>query len=424
MAPPRGQFGNRLDTAAGRAKEAQMQAAAAAAASGNPNAAAMAAAIPNAPAAFTQAVAQSAPAMTSRPVQVEMAQSTPGPTIQRVTEYGQAPSISIPAGGGQATYTPGDYDPNEEFAQWARDIGATGAPGARGAAAPTGPTPEERAAASAFLANILRQYGMQGMMGQIDSLISQWGINSAVIIEKLRDTGEYKQRFKGLVNLRERGITDIANEGQYIQFESSYRRVFRDNDLQSYLGTPGSQQEIDRIAQLVGDFSLSVDEVEERVIDARRAVADTAPEVRDSLQRFYNITPDLMVEFVLDPENTSEVVQRRANAAVVGGYAQRAGLEFGAGVSERIGAFLGGERDIQGTQIEPQLTEIADIQRSTQRLAEIEQGELSAETSALSALNLDQEARERVRTLQSRERARFGGRSGITTGSLAAGPGI
>ena len=288
----------------------------------------------------------------------------------------------------------------------------------------TGPTPEERAAASAFLANILRQYGMQGMMGQIDSLISQWGINSAVIIEKLRDTGEYKQRFKGLINLRSKGITDIANEGQYIQFESSYRKIFRDNNLQSYLGEAGSQQEIDKIASLVGDFSLSVDEVEERVIDARRVVADTAPEVRESLQRFYNINPDLMVEFVLDPENTSEVIQRRANAAVVGGYAERAGLEFGAGVSERIGAFLGGERDIQGTQIEPQLTEIADIQRSTQRLAEIEQSDLSAETSALSALNLEESARRRVRDLQSRERARFGGRSAITTASLSEGPGI
>jgi len=288
----------------------------------------------------------------------------------------------------------------------------------------TGPTPEERAAASAFLANILRQYGMEGMMGQIDALIGQWGTNGAVIVEKLRETGEYKQRFKGLINLRSKGITDIANEGQYIQFESSYRKVFRDNNLQSYLGEAGSQQEIDKIASLVGDFSLSVDEVEERVIDARRVIADTAPEVRESLQRFYNIDPDLMVEFVLDPENTSEVIQRRANAAVVGGYAERAGLEFGAGVSERIGAFLGGERDIQGTQIEPQLTEIADIQRSTQRLAEIEQSELSAETSALSALNLEESARRRVRNLQSRERARFGGRSAITTASLSEGPGV
>ena len=321
-----------------------------------------------------------------------------------VNDPGRFSSDNIPSG-----FTPSNYP----------------APAGQAAPAePAGPTPAERAAASAFLRNILRQYGMEGMMGQVDSLIQQWGTQGEVIVEKLRDTGEYRQRFKGLITLREKGITDIPTEGDYIRYESSYRKIFRDNNLQSYLGEAGSQQEIDKIAALVGDFSLSVDEVEERVIDARRVVADTLPEVRESLERFYDITPDLMVEFVLDPENTSETIQRRANAAIVGGYAERAGLEFGAGVSERIGAFLGGERDIQGTQIEPQLTEIADIQRSTQRLAEIEQGDLSAETSALSALNLDEGARRRVRTLQSRERARFSGRSGITTGSLSEGPSI
>ena len=282
---------------------------------------------------------------------------------------------------------------------------------------------QAREGAKSFLRGLLETYGLGSLAGRIDELVGD-SVNELVIAERLRQTPEYRTRFKGLVTLREKGVVDIRDEAEYLRFESSYRKIFRDNDLQSYLGTPGSQQEIDKIAALVGDFSLSVDEVEERVIDARRVVADTAPEVRESLQRFYNITPDLMVEFVLDPENTSEVVQRRANAAVVGGYAQRAGLDFGVGIAERIGSFLGGERDIQGTQIEPQLTQISDIQRTTQRLAEIEQGTLSAETSALAALDLDQEARERVRTLQSRERARFSGRSGITTGTLSAGPSV
>jgi hypothetical protein len=194
--------------------------------------------------------------------------------------------------------------------------------------------------------------------------------------------------------------------------------------LRDYLGTSGTQSEYDSIARLVSDFSLSVNEVRDRVTDAQRVVAETPQEVRDSLQRFYNIDPATLTQYVLDPQRTTSEIQRRANAAIVGGYAARAGLDLGAGVSERIGEFLGGERDIRGTQIEPQLTEIADIQRSTQRLAEIEQGELSAETSALAALDLDREARERVRTLQSRERARFSGRAGITTGSLSAGPSI
>jgi len=281
----------------------------------------------------------------------------------------------------------------------------------------------EREGAKSFLRGLLETYGLSSLSGEVDRLVGET-TNELVIAQRLRETQQYKDRFKGLLGLQQRGVTDIRNEAEYLNLESQYRQVFREAGLRDYLGTSGTQSEYDSIAKIVGDFSLSVNEVRDRVTDAQRVVAETPQEVRDSLQRFYGIDPSLLTQYVLDPENTTTEIQRRANAAIVGGYAERAGLEFGAGVSERIGEFLGGERDIRGTQIEPQLTEIADIQRSTQRLAEIEQGDLSAETSALSALNLDEGARRRVRTLQSRERARFGGRSAITTGSLSEGPSI
>ena len=280
-----------------------------------------------------------------------------------------------------------------------------------------------REGARSFLRSLLEQYGLGSLAGEVDRLVGET-TNELVIAERLRQTQEYRNRFKGLTAMRERGTPDITNEADYLALESRYRQVFREAGLRDYLGPAGTQSEYDAIARLVGDFSVSVNEVQDRISDAQRVVANTPQEVRDALRDFYNIDPMTLTQYVLDPQRTTAEIQRRANAAIVGGFGRRAGLDFGAGVSERIGEFLGGERDITGTQIEPQLTEIADIQRTTQRLAEIEGGELSAETSALSALNLDREARERVRTLQSRERARFGGRSGITTGSLSAGPSV
>ena len=282
---------------------------------------------------------------------------------------------------------------------------------------------QARQGARAFLRGMLETYGLGSLAGEVERLVGET-TNELVIAQRLRETQQYKDRFKGLLSLQQRGIPDIRNEAEYLDLESNYRQVFREAGLRDYLGTSGTQPEYDAIARLVGDFSVSVNEVRDRVTDAQRVVADTPQEVRDSLQRFYGVDPNLLTQYVLDPTRTTGEIQRRANAAIIGGYAQRAGLEFGAGISERIGEFLGGERDITGTQVEPQLTEIADIQRTTQRLAEIEQGTLSAETSALAALDLDREARERVRTLQSRERARFSGRSGITTGTLSAGPSI
>lgn len=394
MAPPRGQFGNRLDTAAGRAKEAQMAAAAAAAARGDANANAMAAAITNAPAAFTQAVAstvqQNAPTSSGDGVGDLRGIGREGVDTDI---YGQP---KIP---GQ-NYLTGVYQP----------------------AASTGPSQDElnaRRNAVDLLVERLSQWGIQGLAGVINDLVTEFGPDSeSTIMARVRQTEPYKQRFKGLLNLRSRGITDIPDEGAYLNLERSYRGVFREAGLRDYLGQAGTQAEYDAIARIVGDFSLSVDEVRERVTDAQRVVAETPQEVRDSLQRFYGIDPALLTQYVLDPENTTTQIQRRANAAIVGGYAQRAGLTFGAGVSERIGEFAGGGEDIRGTAIEPLLTEVSDIQKATRRLADIEKTTLTEEETALSRLDLDQQAREKVRGLQSRERARFGGSSAIKSAAL------
>jgi hypothetical protein len=282
----------------------------------------------------------------------------------------------------------------------------------------------ERAEATAFLRDILTMYGMEDLAGDIDRIVRESGNQKSVIQNKIRQTQSYKDRFKGLLNLQQKGITDIQNEAEYIQLESNYRTAFRESGLRDYLGGAGTKTERDAIAKLVGDFSVSVNEVRDRITDAQRVVAETPQEVRDSLQRFYNVDPGTLTAYVLDPQRTTGEIQRRANAAIVGGYAQRAGLEFGAGVSERIGEFLGGERDITGTQIEPQLTQIAGVQRSTGRLAQLEGGMLTAEETALGQLELDEAAQRRVRGLQSRERARFGGTSGVTTGTLSRAPSV
>jgi len=48
--------------------------------------------------------------------------------------------------------------------------------------------------------------------------------------------------------------------------ESQYRQVFREAGLVNYLGVSGSQGEYNSIADLVGKFSLSVNEVQDRVL--------------------------------------------------------------------------------------------------------------------------------------------------------------
>jgi hypothetical protein len=262
---------------------------------------------------------------------------------------------------------------------------------------------------------------MGSLAGNIEGLVNDWGTNTEVIAEKLRQTDAYKTRFKGLTSLQQRGVADIRNEAEYLELETNYRQVFREAGISNFLGQSGTQTEYDAIAKLVGDFSLSVNEVRDRVSDAQRIVAQTPQEVRDSFQRFYNVDPATLTAYVLDPTRTASEINRKANAAMIGGLGMQRGLEFGAGVSERIGSFLGGEGDLTGTQAEPILGEIADVQRATGRLAQLEKSTLSAEETALAQLDLDTGAKEKVKGLQSRERARFGGTGAFSSTALGGG---
>ena len=281
---------------------------------------------------------------------------------------------------------------------------------------------QQRETASAFLANVLQQFGLGSLAGSIDSLIQQWGTNTDVIALKLKDTGEYKTRFKGLLGLQQRGITDVRNEAEYLQLETAYRQAFRENGLGSFLGESGTQGEYDKIADLVGKFSLSVAEVRERISDAQRVAADTPQEVRDALRDYYGIDSSMLVEYSLDPTGTAERMNRIANAELAGGLARQQGLQIGAGTAEQI-AGLSGQQDIDQGVLSRSLVDALAVRDSTGRLAQIEQGVLTDDESVQASMQLDADAQKKVRGLQSRERARFSGSGGFTTGSLS-GPGL
>lgn len=278
---------------------------------------------------------------------------------------------------------------------------------------------QAREGAKAYLRNILSQYGMESLSDSVNSLVSTWGNNTEVIAEQLRQTDEYKTRFRGMLALQQRGVPDIRNEAEYIRLETDYRRVFRENNLTSFLGTPGSDAEYGKIADIVGDFSLSVDEVRNRISDAQRVVADTPQEVRDSLRSFYNIEADALVGYVLDPDKATADINRMANAALIGGTASQGSLDFSRGTSEMIAGAFAGDNDLNADAFRTRLTGITEQRDATSRLADLEKATLSDDEVALAELDLDPAAKKKVRGLQSRERARFSGSSAITSGTLS-----
>lgn len=277
--------------------------------------------------------------------------------------------------------------------------------------------------AIAFLGDILTQYGMGDLRDSINSLVQEWGNNTSVIANNLRQTQSYKDRFKGLLTLQQKGVNDVRNEAEYIALESSYRQVFRDAGIQSYLGNAGSREERDAIARLAGDYSLSVNEVKSRVQDAQRVVNDTASEVRDALRDYYNINASDLVAFTLDPTRTKDRINDIANAAMFGGYATRAGLSADRGTAEQVASLSqGNDMSLQNTVA--QLGGARQVRDATKRLANLEATDLTDSDILRSEFNLYPDTKERVKTLQSRERARFSGSSAVGRDTLATSTGI
>jgi hypothetical protein len=296
---------------------------------------------------------------------------------------------------------------------------AAGITGGTNAPAQAAPVMYDRAPAREALMALFRQYGMEDLASSVDSFIVDNGANDTyTLAERVRSSDQYKNRFKGLLALRNKGITDVADEGQYLRLEADYRQKFRESGLQSFLGTAGTQTERDAIADLVGKYSLSVNEVGDRIADAQRVIADTPQEVRDSLQRYYNVDPNTLVSYVLDPVRNAQQVNRLANAAIVGGYGTRAGLDISL---EAAGGFsdLFNNQDLNLDALQTDLSAARTIRDETKRLAEIEGKDLTDTEAFQAQLKTSAEAEQKVKKLQSSERGRFGGSSGFAKGALS-----
>jgi hypothetical protein len=272
--------------------------------------------------------------------------------------------------------------------------------------------------AKAYLEDLFSQYGgMQDLVGRIDQLIRDYGNSPEVLVGKVRQTEPYKRRFKGLVQLQQQGITDIRNEDEYLRLESEYRSVFREAGMNDFLGVDGSQDQFDNIADLVSDYKVSVNEVRARVNDAARVVADTTPEVADALEEYYGIDAATLTEYVLDPVRTQNKINEIANTTMLGAAARRSGLDVERSAMEQV-AGLAGNEDVNVAQYSREFARATVSRDATSRLASIEDSNLTDSEVLLSELDLDQNAMQKIRGLRSRERARFGGSSGLSSQSL------
>lgn len=121
------------------------------------------------------------------------------------------------------------------------------------------------------------------------------------IVQKIRNTPQYKQRFPGIT--RADG-TATMNEAQYIQQETSYRRLLRQYgyDVDRDYASPSS---------LVGFFQneIAPDELSDRLL-VYRQVQEGGQQVKDAFYVYagLNVSDDDLFEAIVDPAAAQNLV--------------------------------------------------------------------------------------------------------------------
>jgi hypothetical protein len=255
------------------------------------------------------------------------------------------------------------------------------------------------------IADAFTAYGLGSLAPKILELI-QAGYNTEAEIDlMLRETDEYKQRFKANEVRKKAGLGTLS-PAEYVALERQYSQVLSANGMPR-----GFYDSTDDFAAWIGG-DVSVQEVQSRVALARRAVYEAPPETRTALREFYGVGDAEIAAWFLDPEKAQPVLDRRLRAAEVASGGAMAGFDVERERAERL-ADLGvdAQRANEGYQ------RIGRLMPDAERLSDIYDGaedryalgdaeaEVFGDTSSASA------SRKR-RSLASRERAAFSGDSG------------
>lgn len=265
------------------------------------------------------------------------------------------------------------------------------------------------------IAEILSSFGL-GSMAEFVIAAQKEGKDNLTIITELRQRPEYKMRFPAMAELQRKaqaGKGVAITEGQYLEMERSYRQVFQASGLP--MGMWDTPDDFKRLLE----SDVSPAEAQERVGAAKEAVDSTDPNVRSQLAALYGISATDLVAYALDPEKNSDYLRRIATSARLAGYSQTAGMG-----SMSKGMWEGYAQDLINQQISDEglrdIVSSADsLAESQSRLAGIEGGTFTGADALDVAVRKDSDKAMASQRRVDREKARFGGSSGVTSGTLA-----
>lgn len=277
-------------------------------------------------------------------------------------------------------------------------------PGTGGGGGSGQDTAKANNSARALIQDTLRQWGLDSLGDWAWTQIQQG--NTEMLPTLIRNTAEYKARFKGLEARRAAGL-NVMSESQYIQLENDYRTI-----MSSYGLPKGVFDTQDYLANFIaGD--LSPNELNDRLRIYQDAMYNAPGEVRQNLSRLYGATEGGLLAYYIDQEKALPVLEAQYKASSAAAAAQRAGFaSFDRTTAERL-AQLGADGD--------SFTKFANLKSSAELfnpLGAVEQGRsLNNDEAAIAAFGGDAEGAETLKKRAEGRVASFSGGGGVVGNS-------
>ena len=278
-------------------------------------------------------------------------------------------------------------------------------------------TRRQREDARQLMASILDTYGLGELTDFTYTNIIAEGITDPAVIEfKLRDQPAYQRRFAGNAARVRKGLAEL-DAASYIGLENQFRQTLQSNGLPANF----YDQTDDFKALIEGDVSPS--ELQTRIEQGYRAVADADPAVKDQMRNLYGIGEGELAAYFIDPQRTAPLLTRQAQAANIAARGlEQGGIQLSGAYAEDLA-----RRGITEQQARAGFGEVGALGELKQTFA----GEtaLSGEQLAGAAFGIDvaaQQELERRRRLRTGEFAgggSFARTTGETSGSISTSVG-
>lgn len=184
----------------------------------------------------------------------------------------------------------------------------------------------ERRDARDAIRRVLTQYNLESLSDFLWTQYTEQYVdvsNPDAVVFAIKEQDAYKKRFAGNAERIKRGLPEL-DPSTYLQMEDAYRNVLRNQGMPE--GFYDSVEDFQKFIE--GDVSAA--ELNDRLQEGYRVVADADQEVKNQMQRLYGVSEGQLAAYFIDPARAKPFMvasdyQRQARAATISARAQEQG---------------------------------------------------------------------------------------------------